>query len=153
MWKNNFWSCPCFPSCSPPIHFPTIDRSWVAGWATSSQALVAQERLPRPAIRQITHTELQTHHSHLYPSNPLSFHKSHFVPNTLTWTMTPTCILPNLRPFPFSFFDIFRTYQMFVFVFVVSLLALWPLHPADRRLLLTVYQEFNITPLARGPLV
>ena len=76
MWKNNFWSCPCFPSCSPPIHFPTIDRSWVAGWATSSQALVAQERLPRPAIRQITHT----------------------APTPITLT----CILPTYTPFPFS---------------------------------------------------
>ena len=87
---------------------PTIDRSWVAGWPIGGPAAPLRRRLPRPAIRQITHTELQTHHSHLYPSNLLlhPFHVSYFVPKNITWTMTPTCILPNLRPVSFQFFSL-----------------------------------------------
>ena len=101
IFQHEKWAIPLFPFSFSPKHPPTIDRSWVAGWPIGGPTAALRRRLPRPAIRQITPTELQTHHSHLYPSNPLSFHKSHFVPNTSTWTMTPTCILPD--PFLFSF--------------------------------------------------
>ena len=99
-------SIPLFSFSFSPKHPQTIDRSWVAGWPIGGPAAALRRRLPRPAIRQITHTELQTHHSHLYPSNLLlhPFHVSYFVPKNITWTMTPTCILPNLRPVSFQFF-------------------------------------------------
>ena len=101
--QSYLWSCPCFPSCPSPIHSPTIDRSWVAWWATSSGALVGQERLPRPAIRQITPTMAPTPITLtcilVSFLNPFSFRLSFFQTKTITFlldqeTMT---LQPNTR--------------------------------------------------------